>query len=99
MKMKKVVKVTPNNIVNTTDVSLTKYYGILCCDSKGFISRTSYKHGNFIVYRETELTNGNYYIINYKTLKDAIEAIIDYHNSEVFEFNTAKELFAWLAKE
>lgn len=80
----------------------TKYYGFVgSYGQKGFITQEHYNCGEFKVLSCEGLTNGNGFShLNDNSLAGCIKKIIESSTKmTVFEFDTAPELFAWLAKE
>lgn len=96
--MKKVVQSTP--VVTVDNVADNKFYGVLAKgDVKCFISRKDFNDGDFIVRSSRKLTQGNSYdSFNNNCLRTMITKLVEHENFEVFEFDTAKELFKWLAE-
>ena len=95
-----VKKLTPKNQVALKDVSGSYYYGIAMKDGcKTFIIRQGYLNGEFRTpYIKDEMTAGNgHCAFESDTLENCIRSAID-HGDSVIEFETHKELFAWLAK-
>jgi hypothetical protein len=90
-------------VVQASNVDSNLYYGILRKEdkSKGFITRELYNQGKHIVSIIYELTNGNGPRIednvDYSDLSSVINNLITGH-SEVFEFDTPKQLMKWLAE-
>ena len=80
------------------DVTSDKYYGAQIRDRKGFISRQGYGQGDFRLYAVDSVTVGNAWsFFDFPILSTVISRILDANNN-VFEFDTAKELFKWLAE-
>jgi hypothetical protein len=94
--MKRVVKYQ-EDIVFINNVNPNKFYGFLCDGYKGFITREKYNDGNFIILSITKLTEGNRWpLYKSNTLFSLINDFSEeYH--KVYEFETVKELFNWLA--
>lgn len=88
--------------VLASEVSTDKYYGVKGSFSpKGFISRENFHSGNFIPRCSKCLTAGNNWPDFYSNcLTTVIIRMLESKNEqyEIFEFDTAKELFAWLAE-
>lgn len=77
-----------------------KYYGVLIRDiDKGFITQETYCKGNFRVLASYDLTEGNNYsnFTGAVTLAEFVKEIIQ-RGEQVFEFDSYKELFKWLAE-
>jgi hypothetical protein len=92
-------------ITMTSAVSKSKYYGIQqkvngC--KKGFLHRERFNLGNYSIRCIDYLTEGNSWDIpewRSSELQVTIEILIkDERGFDVYEFDTAKELFLWLAK-
>lgn len=82
---------------------LEKFYGVVCKGERGFITRQNYEEGRFKAIVSLDgVTNGNEFtptLDNPQTSLDgAIKFLIEKDYS-VYEFNTARELYAWLAAE
>lgn len=94
--MRKVVKSFDETVTLLSDVSAGKYYGLIPNPNdetdKAFVVREQYESGDFIVLSLTELTNGN----DYRRDSD-LEFLLGCF-SEIYEFDTAKELFKWLSE-
>jgi hypothetical protein len=97
--MKKVIM--ENETVTVQEVSLDKFYGYSNgSGSKGFCLRSGYDKGAFRFVSLESFTRGNGYTeIEGQTLSQTIESLIKSNNLDFFEFNTAKELFSWLAED
>lgn len=95
--MKKVVLEKPSIIV-----SVDKYYGILTKDSLvvGFITRERFQRGRFIVRCMSKmLTDGNgWFFYRSNDLLTTVKKIVN-DGFHIFEFDTAKELFIWMASK
>jgi len=78
-----------------------KYYGVAdgkYYSSVGFITRTNYYDGNFIVISNGGCTHGNGWdCLKAPTLKKCVEEAVS-RGFVVFEFETYQELFQWLAE-
>lgn len=84
------------------EADATKYYGFVgSSGQKGFITRQHYNCGEFKVLTCEGLTNGNGFShFNDNSLARCIKNIFESpFKKTVFEFDSAQELFAWLAKE
>lgn len=102
--MKEIVKNNPPAHItvgiNDFEFNRHKYYGVSPNNSlKGFITRTKYNDGEFIVVAARELTNGNGWplIVPNTDGKALISDLLtlDFH---VYEFGSFKHLFDWLNK-
>ena len=81
------------------DVVSNKYYGVFGYKIKGFITRESFDSGNFYVATSRNITNGNRFCDYYgDNVNAVIEGLLS-NNYEVYEFDTANDLFKWLAKD
>jgi hypothetical protein len=85
-----------------------KFYGAqkISDNSKGFVSRPYFKDGKFQIRTIDYITEGNHF--NYNGQRDAsssehletfLNRIAKYNEFNIFEFETAKELFAWLSQD
>ena len=97
--MKKVV-LEKEETVELTNVDPRKYYGVLrSCGSKGFITRRNYREGLYSAYCCEGVTRANSWNLqDSDTLDSVIKKLIDILYFKVYEFDTAKELFTWLAE-
>lgn len=99
--MKKVVlqQPKPENITPVADVCLDLFYGVRMLDGRsGIVSRRSFDYGNFFLAACNKITNGNNYsCFDSTSLSGCVRSILAAGN-EVQEFDSQKELFAWLAK-
>ena len=99
--MKQVIlKKKPVDVVAVEDISSEKYYGIEESEGyKGFIAAKNYL-GKPLVLAADSVTQGNGWsaLDNKTTLKSCIITAIN-EGCQVYEFNTNKELFAWLAQD
>lgn len=85
-------------------LDVNHYYGLL--DKRGggekaFIVRDVYNKGTFRVRCRKELTNGNNYEFGGETIEEVLWEIIEFKNTtsfKVYEFDNAKEFFAWMAE-
>ena len=80
-----------------------KFYGVLSSKgSRGFIFREEYRGGRYRNICVDELSRGNSWSSMYaESLKEAIDKFINFVGDihfAVFEFDSQKELFLWLAK-
>lgn len=99
--MTKIV-LTKGKTKSADQVDETKYYGfVTSLSEKGFITREHYKNGKFKALASGLLTNGNNFSqFDNDSLTECIKNIIKSpFKKTVFEFDTAQELFAWLAKK
>jgi hypothetical protein len=98
--MKEVITVkTKLKTIEASKVSPIKYYGVLnTVGDRGFITRSEFESGDYMVLCTREITDGNsYYTITTKSLSELVTSLV---NSEVkvYEFGTYKELFKWLSE-
>lgn len=100
MDMKEVITVkTKQKTIEASKVSPSKYYGVRdSVGDRGFITRSEYESGNYIVLCTPGVTEGNGYNVN--TTESLSELITSLVNSKikVYEFDTHKELFKWLSE-
>ena len=100
--MKKVVKkVTPEMEVAIDQVSSVKYYGVLAYSSRnrGFITRFPYWSGSFVALCSSKVTSGNNWdSYTSNTLSEFISTLLRNGFFTIYEFDTARELFAWVAE-
>ena len=107
---KNLVKVTnrSSDEVCIDDVSIQKFYAARCNDFSVYsvFHRNSYSNGSFILrVVSSAFTNGNQYGGStrppFNTLKEAISHYIASENLhfDVFEFDTAAEMFTWIGNE
>ncbi len=98
--MRQVVKLEEKHeIVDVNDVNATKYYGVINIDTeKGFIAKGKMCDLEFNLMARKEITIGNCWShFKNANLKKMCENLI-IANFKIFEFDTPKELFAWLAE-
>ena len=96
--MKKVIIDKDSATVSIKSVTSTKYYGVSWGDKKGFITRENYRCDCFILVDSKGLTkNARTFNIDAPTLKECFNNAID-AGLDVYEFDTAKELFSWLSE-
>jgi hypothetical protein len=98
--MKEVITVkTKLKTIEASKVSPNKYYGVLDnAGDRGFITRSEYESGDYIVLCTYGVTAGNgYYAETTESLSELVTSLV---NSEVkvYEFDTYKELFKWLSE-
>lgn len=104
--MKQVIKRTQDDVTFVDEVNARFYYGVLEVNyegksvQKGFIVQQAYRNGPFIAVCENSMTVGNNWdSYSCNTLEATVDAIIKSGcKKQVFQFDTAKELFAWLAE-
>jgi hypothetical protein len=98
MKMQVVMPTPEKNVVFLDEVDSDKYYGVIWQgNERCSIQSTGYKTGIFVAKCNRGLTYQNHFgcptelvqFIEYQCIKD---------NRPVYQFDTAKELFAWLAE-
>lgn len=97
--MKKVIFPDNTKTVNISNVTSQRFYGWEMRGTKGLIHAADYNRGGFKAYSPNYLTSGNAISIpedNGATLKSLIENLVKI--AEVYEFETAKELFKWLSE-
>lgn len=95
--MRKVIREQPKASINIAETSDAKYYGVLISGDKGFITAKSYG-GPKIILCPQSLTRGNGWDgYDAPNLKGTLEALLR-DEKDVYEFNTAKELFKWLSE-
>ena len=86
--------------LHPTDARSDKYYGVIYKygGDKGFISALEYKD-KFTIFCATSLTEGNCFggFENCTNLQKLCEQAQD--NFTIFQFDTYKELFKWLAED
>lgn len=86
--------------VSCENVDPQKYYGVLVNNiDKGFITQETYCDGDFRVLACSDLTEGNnfYNFRGSETLTEFVKEILQ-RGEQVFEFNSCKDLFRWLAQ-
>lgn len=97
--MKKVL--ISQEILLADDVRSSRYYGINLENNinyKGFITRKGYHHGNFFPAAAEGITNANYWSSwSNPSLPELIKDLIK-NDFNVYEFESARELFAWVGK-
>lgn len=93
--------IPPSNTTKVADVSRDKFYGVSLGDEKGFIIRPQFEVGPYRIAAIDAMTRGNgWNHFQTGSLSEAIESILrDNSRNCVFEFDTAQELFAWLAQK
>jgi hypothetical protein len=99
--MKKVILEKPEvAVVELSNVSNEKYYGVSPdYDKKGFITKTDFNLGKYTVLSQRLLTKGNGWdSFDSQDLKTIIKKLISNTLFTVYEFDTSKELFTWLAE-
>jgi hypothetical protein len=89
--------------VHIKNVNYRKYYGMSYNGGKAFLTRKYYSsepNGVFIWRCVDGVNLGNGIMADgYKSVADAIDNCGSCDDIEVFEFDTAKELFKWLAQD
>ena len=84
--------------INPLNASSDKYYGVIhkYTSDKGFVSALPH-NGKFIIFCAIDLTEGSRFsgFVNCVTIQDAVTKAQD--NFTIFQFDTYKELFKWLA--
>jgi len=99
MKMQ-VIKQVQIPTLDPTDVRSDKYYGIIPKEGgdKGFVSASPYQ-GEFTILFVDSLTTGKSFAIceSYATLKELCTE--NQEHFTIFQFDTYKELFKWLAED
>ena len=96
--MKEVI-VTKQKTVPASKVSQSKYYGIRdTIGDRGFISRSEFDSGEYIVLCRVDITMGNgYNVDSTQSLPKLITSLVS-GGIKVYEFDTYKELFKWLSE-
>ena len=111
--MKQIIKnPVPVDVVAVSDCDTTKYYGFSATphehDNKGFITQKGYMSQDFMPLSVSNVTAGYSYISGKATsLKAALDYLLNLGagNDEidevfkVYQFDTSKELFTWLAAD
>ena len=89
----------PLNITSIDEVLAKKYYGAKSKEgSTGFISQTEYMGGLYILIASRGLTYRNSWnLLCSHHLGTAIKNLLK-QEFEVYEFDTPKELYTWLAE-
>jgi len=98
--MKEVITVkTKQKTVEASKVSSIKYYGVLdSVKDRGFITRSEFESGDYIVLSTVEVTEGNgYFTDTTESLSELITSLVN-SGIKVYEFDTYKELFKWLSE-
>jgi hypothetical protein len=101
--MKRVIKVV-ESMVQAIVPDTNKYYGIKLCSGgreKCFVTRDGYRCKEYRLLCPDEITEGN--SVNFisedkKNLYCLLNAVLQSNCGKVYEFDTAKELFTWLAE-
>lgn len=98
--MKKVILEQPEvAVIELSNVNKDKYYGIIQGGAKGFVTRKDYDQGVYYPLVCESVTNGNTWNIHINTeLKGLVRNLISNTSFTVYEFDTSKELFSWLAE-
>lgn len=97
--MKKVIIRKEEATVDVASVSGNKYYGATQLGAKGFIIRTGVNAGPYKILSNNHFTQGNGW--SGDTAYNGLAATIREHiriGGEVYEFETSKDLFTWLAQ-
>lgn len=95
--MKKHVVILSKNAVTTDEVHPSLYYGVIREGEKAFVTRTGYLDGEYVLRCKSSVTRGNGYpCFTSSSLRNLIEKVVS-SGDPVFQFNTAEELFTWLA--
>ena len=98
--MKEVITVkTKQKTVEASKVSPIKYYGVLdSVKDRGFITKSEYESGDYMVLGTDGITEGNgYYTDTTESLSELITSLVN-SGIKVYEFDTYKELFKWLSE-
>lgn len=100
--MKQVIDNKPNDVVELSYVTPKKFYGVANRVGRavGFISRLNIEKG-YVVFNSDGLTDGNWnpaIYAHYAQELTGLIAILIANNYEVYEFDTSKELYGWLAE-
>lgn len=100
--MRQVINSLPeSNFVLAKDVVDVAYYGVdfINNPSKGYITREQWRQGKFTVRAIDHITDGNGWdAYDRPTLIGTIKALIEVPTIRVYEFETPKQLLAWLMK-
>jgi len=97
--MKEVVTVSQQPTISFQEVDPDKFYGVERWDTKGFITRPYYNHGDYQARSLHKLTIGNCFSIHGEAnLGKFVKKLVESPNTKVFEFETAQELMSWLAE-
>ena len=99
--MKRVVKQMTEETVHIDQLSTDKYYGIQVRDEKGFIATSGYYSGQYQLRASDHLTIANQWADeqHFNNITQACKWWLDKQdNGQVYEFDTPKELFQWLAE-
>ena len=89
----------------------TKYYGVqtnltgnglsAAKGERGFITRTNYMSGKYIVLSSHRITKGNgwtFGVSGFDFLHDCVSKVLEKDDFFVFEFDTPRELFQWISE-
>ena len=97
--MRKVILNTETNVTALDNVNVNKYYGIETnSNGRGFITAQQYC-GKYICVSRSGLTYCNgWHDFTGSDIKEVIKQQIIEHKFVVYEFDTYKELFRWLAE-
>ena len=97
-----IINQPPQNTVSIDKVSDNKYYGVEAVKGdKGFIANKDYSTNNYEFRCRDSLTKGNKWNgFSSRNLDKAIRSWLMFNdeNRQVYEFDTAEELFDWLSK-
>ena len=103
--MKQVINTPPNPIpqIQVTDADTHKFYGMQPSGAKAFLTQRVFKSNQYIWLSIDSLTLGNGYVPGdknsaFQTIFEAMEFSLKY-KFQVYEFDTARELMAWLAQK
>lgn len=97
--MRKVI-IGNSNEVSVEEVRENKFYGFLQGCSKGFVTRRDYMKGNFLVFGKGQVTLGNQWSglsMEDENLSKMMRKM--FSHGSFYEFDTAAQLFTWLAQE
>jgi len=99
--MKKVVLEKPEvAVVELLNVNTNRYYGVSNKNGlKGSLTRRNFYNGQYSAFCCQSVTKGNAWDgHDSEKLVDVIKNLISSSLFTVYEFETSKELFAWLAE-
>lgn len=105
MKKQIIKQIKESNVVELKDFDFSedKFYGFKngFCNTKGFVIQDQFENGVFRFVSTERLTNGNRFLTKAATLCELITTALSAYTekpNEVFVFDTAQELFTWLAE-
>ena len=99
--MRKIIT-TPTELAFSHQVSNERYYGVMnqVSNDKGFITKTDYHNGRYIIPVCDNITKGNAFCLDQspKSLQNVVEDLIS-KGFEVYEFDNYTELFLWVIEK